>query len=538
MVFCNLVVQTGRGFQSMGAILTTDDQRQIAGRGMKISDVKQQLQNFRKGFPPIPLVAAATVKHGIQQLSPRRIDELMELYRLYTQDHKVIKFVPASGAASRMFKHLYEFRSFYRGTSENQLELLKDRGPDSVYYFFEHIREFSFFPVLLDALEKRGFDFDTIMEESRYEKILNTMLTDRGLEFGSLPKALIPFHSYGEEVRTAFAEHLSEAAHYALSGNKNCFIHFTSLPQHVDLMEAHFRKIRKAYEDKFKIKYQISYSIQHPSTDVIAVDGQNNPVRDESGHLVFRPGGHGALLKNLSDLDADLVIIKNIDNVCHDRFKEDTYIFKRVLSGHLIALQDQIFSFLNGLDNPTQSSMKVIDTMWSFVENKLNVIPPSDSGKWKKEEKVDYLRKKLNRPIRVCGMVENEGEPGGGPFWVKNHDGSTSLQIVEASQIDRKNPEQEHILQNSTHFNPVDIVCSTRNYKDEPFDLSRFVDPETGFITEKSMDGKVIKAQELPGLWNGSMFDWTTIFVEVPLTTFNPVKIINDLLRPEHREFQ
>lgn len=522
----------------MGAQLTSDDLRQIDGRGMNISDIEKQLQNFIHGFPPIPLVAAATIKHGIQQLSERRIDELSELYRLYADDHDVVKFVPASGAASRMFKHLYEFRSFYRGTSENQLELLKDRGPDSVYYFFEHIQEFSFFPVLLDALEKRGLDFETVMFESRYEKILNTLLTERGLEFGNLPKALIPFHSYGEEVRTAFAEHLAEAAFYALSGNANCFIHFTSLPQHINLMDRHFREIREAYEDKYKIKYRISYSIQHPSTDVIAVDIENNPLRDEKGELVFRPGGHGALLQNLSSLDADLVIIKNIDNVCHDRLKQDTYIFKKVLSGHLIALQDQIFSFLNGLDNPTQSSMKVIDTMWSFVENKLNVIPPPESDKWKKEDKVDYLRRKLNRPIRVCGMVENEGEPGGGPFWVKNRDGSVSLQIVEASQIDRKNRDQELILQNSTHFNPVDLVCSTRNYKGGNFNLIDFVDPDTGFISEKSMDGIAIKAQELPGLWNGSMSDWNTVFVEVPLTTFNPVKIINDLLRPEHREFQ
>jgi hypothetical protein len=232
------------------------------------------------------------------------------------------------------------------------------------------------------------------------------------------------------------------------------------------------------------------------------------------------------------------LIIKNIDNVCHDRFKEDTYTYKMVLSGCLIAIQDQIFSFLHGLENPTQPSMKVIDNIWSFVENKLEVTPPPEAQSWRKEEKIDYLIKKLNRPIRVCGMVENEGEPGGGPFWVKNHDGSISLQIVEASQIDRQNTDQEYILQNSTHFNPVDLVCSTKDYKGKTFDLSRFVDPQTGFITEKSIDGKVVKAQELPGLWNGSMSDWNTIFVEVPLTTFNPVKIINDLLRPEHREFQ
>ncbi|MFA6481471.1 MAG: DUF4301 family protein [Bacteroidales bacterium] len=522
----------------MGATLTTDDLGQIAGRGMQVSDVEKQLENFLHGFPPIPLVAAATTKRGIQQLSLRRIEELIELYEEYVKNHKVIKFVPASGAASRMFKHLYEFRSLYRGTSEDQLELLKDRGPDSVYYFFEHIQEFSFFPVLLDALENRGLNFETVMEESRYEKILNTMLTDRGLGFGELPKALIPFHTYGDEVRTAFAEHLSEAAYYAISGKGQCYIHFTSLPQHVDLMEAHFAEIKKHLEEKFNIRYHVSYSIQEPSTDVIAVDGDNNPVRVEKGALVFRPGGHGALLQNLSNLDGDLIIIKNIDNVCHDRFKEDTYLYKKVLAGYLIALQDQMFSFLNGLDNPTQSSMKVIDSMLSFVENKLNITPPPESDKWKKEEKIDYLRRKLNRPIRVCGMVENEGEPGGGPFWVKNYDDSISLQIVEASQIDRRNPEQELILQNSTHFNPVDLVCSTRNYRGELFNLPRFTDPETGLITEKSIDGKIIRAQELPGLWNGSMSDWNTIFVEVPLTTFNPVKIINDLLRPEHREFQ
>jgi hypothetical protein len=522
----------------MAELLTSDDQRQIADRGMNFNDVEKQLLNFQHGFPPIRLVAAATVRNGIHQLSARRVEELVELHRLYTKDHTVVKFVPASGAASRMFKHLYEFRTNYRGTSEDQLALLKDRGPDSVYYFFEHIKEFSFFEDLLDALEKRGLNFETVMQESRYEKVLNTMLTDRGLEFGNLPKALIPFHSYGKGKRTAFAEHLAEAAHYALSGNRLCHIHFTSLPAHVELMEAHFNEIRQTFEEKFNIQYHITYSIQHPSTDVVAADGENQPYRDEKGTLVFRPGGHGALLKNLNELDADIVIIKNIDNVCHDRLKEDTYLYKKVLSGFLIAIQDQIFAYLNGLDHPTQPSMKVIENMWSFVENKLHVIPPQGSESWKKEEKVEYLRKKLNRPIRVCGMVENEGEPGGGPFWVNTPDGSTSLQIVEASQIDRKNPEQESILQNSTHFNPVDLVCSTKDYLGNTFDLNRFVDPTAGFISQKSIDGKTIKAQELPGLWNGSMSDWNTIFVEVPLTTFNPVKIINDLLRPEHREFQ
>jgi hypothetical protein len=269
---------------------------------------------------------------------------------------------------------------------------------------------------------------------------------------------------------------------------------------------------------------------------VIAADPDNNPYRDENGNLVFRPGGHGALLKNLNEIDADLIIVKNIDNVCHDRCKEDTIIYKKLLAGKLISYQEQIFSYLKGLDNPTPPSMKVVETIWTFVEQKLRVVPPEGSEHWKKEEKIEYLKKKLNRPIRVCGMVENEGEPGGGPFWVKNSDGTTSLQIVEASQINRSDPEQEEILKNSTHFNPVDLVCSTRNYLGKKFDLSKFIDPATGFISEKSIDGKVVKAQELPGLWNGSMSDWITVFVEVPLTTFNPVKIVNDLLRTEHKE--
>jgi hypothetical protein len=521
----------------MGAILTTDDQRQIAGRGMKTEDVEKQLNNFAEGFPPVPLVAAATVKNGIHQLNSKRMEELADLYDNYSADHKIVKFVPASGAASRMFKHLYEFRSFYRGTSEDQLQLLKDRGPDSVYYFFENIRDFCFFPLLLDAMETRGLDFDLVMEESRYEKVLNSLLTDRGLNFGNLPKALIPFHSYGEEYRTPFTEHLVEAVHYAVSGKDQAFVHFTALPQHIALMESHFKSVKGKLEEKFNIHYQVSYSIQHPSTDVIAVDESNQPLRDETGRLVFRPGGHGALLQNLDVIDADLIIIKNIDNVCHDRRKSDTFIYKKSLGGYLISIQDQIFSFLRGLDHPTLPSMKVIDNMWSFVENKLHVVPPPGSENWKKEEKVEYLRRKLNRPIRVCGMVENEGEPGGGPFWVRQADGSITLQIVEGSQIDRTNPDQEHILQNSTHFNPVDLVCSTWDYTGKPFELTQFVDYKTGFISEKSIDGKSIKAQELPGLWNGSMSDWNTIFVEVPLSTFNPVKTINDLLRPEHQEY-
>ena len=518
----------------MKPILTGEDIRQITERGMKPQEIETQLKNFQKGFPPIVLKEAATTKQGIHKLSPKATEELAARFEEYAQNHQVVKFVPASGAASRMFKHLLEFRAKYRGTYEDQLLLITDKSPDSVFYFFEHLPNFAFFQYLLDALELRGLDYDTTIAESRYEKILNTLLTDKGMNYGNLPKALIPFHAYGDQTRTALIEHLVEAAFYAKSGDNKCHVHFTTLPEHLELMDQHFKENQEELENKYQVKYQIEYSIQDPSTDVIAVDMENNPVRDDHGMLIFRPGGHGALLKNLGSIKADLIIIKNIDNVCHDRCKPDTYLYKKVLAGKLIELQDQIFAYLRGLDNPTPPSMKVVESMWSFLEHKLHVIPPAGSEKWKKEERIEFLRKKFNRPIRVCGMVENEGEPGGGPFWAENPDGTVSLQIVESSQVDHENAPQELIFQSSTHFNPVDIVCSIQDYNGGTFELKNFMNPRAGFITQKSIDSKTIKAQELPGLWNGSMSDWNTVFVEVPLNTFNPVKTINDLLRTEH----
>ena len=391
---------------------------------------------------------------------------------------------------------------------------------------------------MLDAIERRGLDYEQIMKESKYERILNTLLTDKGLSYGSLPKALIPFHKYGEsEVRTAMAEHLVEGARYARSVGNVCHLHFTVSPEHIELMQRHFSELKPEYEDRYQIRFELNLSIQDPATDVIAVDLDNKPVRNELGELVFRPGGHGALLKNLNDLQEPVIIVKNIDNVCHDRLKEDTFFYKMVLAGYLVKLQDQVHSYLRGLDNSTPPSNKVIDSMWSFMENKLGVIPPEGSPSWNKESKIEFLKSRLNRPIRVCGMVENEGEPGGGPFWVKNSDGSMTLQIIESSQIDFKDENQVEILKKSTHFNPVDLVCGIYDSEGNKFNLNQFINPQTGFISKKSLDGMEIQAQELPGLWNGSMAEWITVFVEVPLTTFNPVKIVNDLLREQHTEF-
>ncbi len=520
----------------MGANFSEKDLQFLAENNMDPNVVNEQIKNYGTGFPFIKLVEPATVRSGITQIKTRRMDELVSIFEDYAAENEIEKFVPASGAASRMFKQLFEFRNAYRGTYDDQLELLVDKGPDSVYYFFEHLEEFSFFQDLVNSLEARGHDYENTMKESRYERILNTLLTDKGLAYGSLPKALIPFHIYPDEVRTAMAEHLAEGARYARSVGNTCKIHFTVSPQHLELFKNHFEELREAYETRYLIRYDISYSIQDPSTDVITVDLNNRPVRNEDGEFVFRPGGHGALLKNLNELSAHLVIIKNIDNVCHDRVKDDTYYYKMVLAGYLVDIQDKVYSYLKGLDHPTPPSTKVVSSIWSFMEHKLNVIPPEESEHWNKELKIKFLKEKMNRPIRVCGMVENEGEPGGGPFWVRNEDGSMSLQIIEASQINSNDPEQIEILKKSTHFNPVDIICGLYDYKGNKFDLFKFSNPQTGFISQKSLDGKDIKAQELPGLWNGSMADWITIFVEVPLTTFNPVKTVNDLLRIQHTD--
>jgi len=521
----------------MDQLFTPEDLKLLESKAIRPETVKQQLDYYKQGFAPIQLTAPATVKKGLIQLSSKRIEEMMHLFQEYAGEHRIIKFVPASGAASRLFKQLYEFRHTYRATSEDQLQMLQDKGPDSVYYFFEHLELFPFFEDLLDNLEERGYDYETIIAENRYERILNALLTDKGLAYGHLPKAMIPFHKYGETTRTAFEEHLCEGPFYARSAGNQCHIHFTILPEHHKQLAGLLKKILPALKEKYHINYHVTFSYQDPSSDIIAVDAENQPVRDEEGKLVFRPGGHGSLLPNLQALEGDLIIIKNIDNVCHDRLKEDTYIYKQALSGYLIHLQDQIFSILSGLDHPAAPSKKVVDHIWSFIEHKLFIVPPEASKQWKKEEKIEFIRKTLNRPIRVCGMVENEGEPGGGPYWISHPDGSQSLQIVESAQIDLENEEQAEIVSRATHFNPVDIVCSIMDYKGNKFNLKEFADPKSGIITEKSLDGKVIKAQEHPGLWNGSMANWITLFIEVPLTTFNPVKTINDLLRTEHQEF-
>lgn len=516
-------------------MLTQQDLKQIQSKGIDLETFEEQIENFRYGFPFIDLVAPATIEDGIRKFTDTELKGLEKLYNNEAPDHAILKFVPASGAASRMFKNLFTFREKFSGFQNQDKTLFEaDKSFNSVYNFINNIRKFAFFDELAAALKKDDYDIDTELSEGNYGLILDYILLEKGLNYANLPKALLRFHRYEEnQQRMAFEEHLVEAANYCKDNDDRAAVHFTISPEHANKFIADINLVKDAHEKKFDVTYELTFSVQKSSTDTVAVDLNNKPFRDEEGRLVFRPGGHGALIENLNDRKGDIIFIKNIDNVIPDRLKEETFTYKKVLGGYLIKVQDKIFQYLELLETgkAIENDLAEIE---KFCTQSLSIRMSPDYNDMKRNEKGEYLFNKLNRPIRVCGMVKNDGEPGGGPFWVRNAEGEVSLQVVESVQIDHSNPEQKSILAQSTHFNPVDIVCGVRNYLGECFDLHDFIDPLTGFISSKSMYGRELKAQELPGLWNGAMADWITIFVEVPLITFNPVKTINDLLREEH----
>ena len=401
-----------------------------------------------------------------------------------------------------------------------------------MFYFFENIRNFAFYNDLKKVVENTGKSIETCLETKDYNTILDALLSSLGLDYSSLPKGLLAFHKYSDGARTALEEHLIEGAGYATSDGL-AKLHFTVSPEHLDKFKQHVAEILPSYETKFNVKYDISYSVQKPSTDTVAVTPDNRLFLTETGDLFFRPGGHGALIENLSDLKGDLIFIKNIDNVTTDKNRVPTITYKKVIASYLIDLQNAMFDYLKRLEN-TDVSEDLLTEIFHFSWKQLHIAFDHFEN-LSLEEKRKILIQKLNRPIRICGMVRNEGEPGGGPFWTQNTKGEISLQIVESSQIDPKNPQQQDILKMASHFNPVDLICGVRNYKGELFDLRQYIDPETGFISEKSVGGKTLKALELPGLWNGAMADWITVFVEVPIAIFSPVKTVNDLLRREHQ---
>jgi hypothetical protein len=510
-------------------VLKDSDIQQINKLGISSEQITKQIESFKKGFPFLNIQRPATVGDGIIKFGNK---ELIKKIRLYNQDHhhkKIIKFVPASGAASRMFKSLFEFIA-----SNNPEEMFKLSGFDSISAVFSNIKKFAFFNELKSCKTLEHIDFDKELSIENKKLVLKVLLTDLGLNYGNLPKGLLKFHHYSKLSKTPVQEHLMEGALYASSQNE-ILLHFTVSPEHLELFQKHVNESLPDLEDLFEIKCNVGFSIQKSSTDTVAVDENNEITRNEDGSMLFRPGGHGSLLENLNELDADLVFIKNIDNVVPDRLKNETVEYKKGLAGLLFEYQDKIFAFLRKIKSTTEPIEELIDEIEHFVFKNLCIEPSNSYKNFSDKEKLDFLFNKLDRPLRVCGMVKNAGEPGGGPFWAENPDGSCSLQIVESSQIDMNNPEKHILVRQSSHFNPVDLVCSIKDYRGNKFDLRNYVDPETGFISEKSKDGKVLKALELPGLWNGAMSDWITIFVEVPLITFNPVKTINDLLRPEHQ---
>lgn len=506
-------------------MMTQQDLAQISARGISEAQIERQLKQIENGFPFLKLEGAAAIGKGIMSPTEEEKDQYVKAWEEYKKEgHTVVKFVPASGAASRMFKNMFAFLDAPYDVPTTDFE--KE--------FFANIKKFAFRKALCQKCqENEGKDIKQLLEEGNYKAIVANLLQAKGLNYGQLPKGLLLFHDYGNgEVRTPMEEHLVEAALYA-SSNGEANVHFTVSHDHLELFKAKVAEKAKGYEEKYGVKINTSFSEQKPSTDTIAANADNTPFREKDGSLLFRPGGHGALIENLNEIEADTVFIKNIDNVVPDRLKGDTVTYKQLIAGILVTLQRKAFEYLKVLDSGQYNHAK-LEEMIRFLQRDL-CCRRTDIKELEDAELVIYLRKKLNRPMRVCGVVKNVGEPGGGPFLTYNSDGTVSLQILESSQIDKNNEEYMKMFTEGTHFNPVDLVCATRDYKGKPFNLPDYVDPSTGFISSKSKGGKELKALELPGLWNGAMSDWNTIFVEVPLTTFNPVKTVNDLLRDQHQ---
>lgn len=497
-------------------MLKNNDLKQLEEKGISTVVVEDQIDTFRKGIPFLNIKEPATPNEGIIVMDDNS-QFVTAWEKALKKGTSVIKFVPASGAASRMFKDLFYFM--------NKPEPYPER--DSVKDFFKKVENFAFFEDLANYLE----DME-IADDQYFKKLVSRLLDKSGMGYGILPKGLLKFHKYQNGARTGFEEHLVEGATYARQTNGSVNLHFTVSVEHMDAFKKLQKKIQHTYESEYGVKFDISYSVQKPSTDTVAVNMDNTPFRNEDDSLLFRPGGHGALLENLNELNADVIFIKNIDNVVPDHFKEPTVSFKKALAGILVNTRAKVFDYLNKLESPEKG---LVTEIKAFVENELCYKFSKGYNDLDLSAKVNILKQKLDRPIRVCGMVKNEGEPGGGPYWVMDKDGNQSLQIAEMSQLDAEDENVKALIARATHFNPVDLVCSVKKADGSKYNLPDFRDPDTGFISYKSKDGKDLKALELPGLWNGAMADWSTIFVEVPVATFNPVKEVNDLLRKEHQ---
>ncbi len=504
------------------------DVKQLTGKGITKKKVEDQIRTFMEGIPFVHLEAPAVVKNGILKLSPKQEIAYVEHFDNAINKLTLLKFVPASGAASRMFKSLFGFLDSFDPKGQTLAEYAAKGDKGDILHFFKNVTVFPFYTAVLKRIQQK----DLSLDKHKY-LFVKELLSEEGLNYGFYPKGLLPFHKYKDHVATPFQEHLFEAAQYACTQGKSN-LHFTISEQHQTLFDKEWNNISSKSAKATNTDFRVGYSYQKSSTDTIAVTMDNEPFRNEDGSLLFRPGGHGALIENLDEQDADIIFIKNIDNVVTQVNSRDNAASKKVLAGVLLEVQERVFRYTKMIDDNSLDGEK-LEAIKTFLEEDLNVRFSDNYNGFTLGQQIEILKDKLQRPIRVCGMVKNEGEPGGGPYWVKDRNGNVSLQIVESAQVDLNNEHQNKIFREATHFNPVDIVCGVKDYKGQKYHLLNYVNEKQGFITQKTKEGKDLKALELPGLWNGAMAYWNTIFVEVPSATFNPVKTVNDLLKPAHQ---
>ena len=517
--------------------LSKKDLDQMRTLGITERQVLSQLEAFQRASPYLRLKRPCTIGDGIHTIPKRELPALAELHHEAANQGRCLKFVPASGAATRMFQLPLWFYTRDPRMSRDEIARRAEAGEakfKDLLAVIDSIDRFAFFNDLKEVMANAGLDIQALVERGKWEKVFEYLLTPRGLNYAHLPKGMLKFHQYPDVNRTAFEEHLVEAAEYVRDAQGTCRLHFTVSQEHREGFEVLLQNVRSLYEGKYPVRFQVAFSIQRESTDTIAVDLENRPFRLADGSLHFRPAGHGALLDNLNGLKGDIVFIKNIDNIVPDRFKEPTFTWKKALAGYLLKMQRRIFSYVEKLERGIDED-EFFREVFEFARGELFLPIPEGVRHESTKRRRGFLLSILNCPLRVCGQVPSRGEPGGGPFWVEGEDGSLSMQIVERAQVDPHADEQGEIWRSATHFNPVDIVCGVRDYRGNPFELGQYVDPDAIVITKKSKDGRELKGLELPGLWNGAMARWITIFVEVPLITFNPVKTINDLLRKEHQ---
>jgi len=506
-------------------MLTKNDVTQIEAYGLSIPSILFQIETLSKGVPFTNVLTAASINNGIFKMNEDEQNSLASYYDTRKDTLEIVKFVPASGAATRMFKFLHQFLTTYNPNEEKLNAYLKEGDTSALDQFFSQIDDLPFIAVLRKKIRERYPDYKKNSKGARMMMLVKTILEEEGLNYSNLPKGLIPFHKYTKYTTTPFEEQLLEAAYYG-SVKNDVHLHFTFSENHVEKFKEEYNAVKKRVSKKTKKEFHVTYSFQKKETDALVVTSDNTPVRDANKNLLFKPSGHGALIKNLDDVNADVIFIKNIDNVTVENDVEALAHYKKLLAGKLLKVQDGIFHYLRLLKQG-EVSKELMGEITSFLWKEIN-----HKDRIETQEEMFAI---LNRPIRVCGVVKNTGAPGGGPFWVKNQIGKTSLQIVELSQIDTQNTHQKTIVEEATHFNPVDVVCGVRDFEGNKFKLEEFVDKNTGFIAHKTYNGKPVKALELPGLWNGAMANWNTIFVEVPIATFNPVKTVNDLFKKEHR---